>query len=103
LAFANAERQLHERVRQEWTKVNERLLNVALDAEWKYFTDQEGRIVDPSTPLRDPEFIDFPFHDHDATKPVREGYLRTSFLPTQPKKGFFCIYSKAARNFWYYL
>ncbi|BGP24876.1 hypothetical protein JCM10295v2_003796 [Rhodotorula toruloides] len=52
------------------------LQRVEPDFEWKYFTSRtENSLIDPATPLRSVEAIQFPGQNHASTSPLKEGYL----------------------------
>lgn len=52
------------------------LQRIEPDFEWKYFTSRtENSLIDPETPLRSIEAIQFPGQNHASTSPLKEGYL----------------------------
>ncbi|GAA5984844.1 hypothetical protein JCM11641_005436 [Rhodosporidiobolus odoratus] len=52
------------------------LQRVEPDYEWQFFASRtENSLVDPNTPLRSVDAINFPGLDHDSTKPIKTGYL----------------------------
>ncbi|BGP32311.1 hypothetical protein JCM10296v2_004092 [Rhodotorula toruloides] len=52
------------------------LQRIEPDFEWKYFMSRtENSLIDPETPLRSVEAIQFPGQNHASTTPLKEGYL----------------------------
>ncbi|GAA5921700.1 hypothetical protein JCM1841_007095 [Sporobolomyces salmonicolor] len=57
-------------------KIASALQRVEPTAEWNFFTSRpENSLIDPNTPTRSVEAINFPGMNHGSTQPLKEGYL----------------------------
>ncbi|KAF8887886.1 hypothetical protein CPB84DRAFT_1684560 [Gymnopilus junonius] len=58
------------------------------DQEWIQFAARSDHLLDPETPLRDPEYISYPLKEHPSTRAVHRGHM-------ERKKRFTRAYGEA--------
>lgn len=57
-------------------KIAAALQRVEPDAEWKFYLSRsDNTLIDPETPFRSIDAIQFPGQNHASTAPLKEGYL----------------------------
>lgn len=62
-------------VQDTWRVMGEALGRIEPDAEWIAFAARSDQLVDPETPLRNPETIMYPSRDDPSVVAVHTGYL----------------------------
>jgi hypothetical protein len=62
-------------VQDTWKHLGEAMDNLAPDREWVSFSARSEHLLDPETPLRDPEAIRYPCKEDPSVIPVHTGHL----------------------------
>lgn len=62
-------------VRETWNTLERDMSSLPPDREWISFAAREDHLVDPETPLRDPENIHYPSKEDPSVIPVHTGLL----------------------------
>lgn len=74
--FEDARHTQVQEIEELQQKIAAALQRVEPDFEWKYFSSRtENSLIDPETPLRSIDAIQFPGQNHASTAPLKEGYL----------------------------
>ena len=58
-----------------WNNLHRDMSALPPDREWISFAAREDHLVDPETPLRDPQVINYPSKDDPSVIPVHSGML----------------------------
>ncbi|GMK60070.1 hypothetical protein CspeluHIS016_0902870 [Cutaneotrichosporon spelunceum] len=79
-------------VQETWRQLGANMSQVMPDREWIAFAARSDHLLDPETPLRNPEAIDYPGRNDPAVVPVHCGVLerRKRFTKTY-KEGFYVL------------
>lgn len=65
-----------EEIEQLHKRIATALQRTTPDFEWQYYLNTtENHLIDPNTPLRSTEAINFPGLGHASTKAIKQGYL----------------------------
>jgi hypothetical protein len=62
-------------VQETWKHLGETMTNLAPDREWISFSARSDHLLDPDTPLRNPETIKYPSKEDPSVIPIHTGYL----------------------------
>ncbi|TEB31735.1 hypothetical protein FA13DRAFT_1663464 [Coprinellus micaceus] len=66
--MSGASRALYEAVGRE-------MRGVVPEREWVEYAARSEHLLDPETPLRDPEYVNYPLKDDPSTRPIHSGHL----------------------------
>ncbi|KAF5341958.1 hypothetical protein D9611_001075 [Ephemerocybe angulata] len=70
----------------------EHMASLTPEREWVSFAARSDHLLDPETPLRDPEFIVYPLKDDPSVVPVHTGNLeRKSSFTRSYKEGYYVL------------
>ncbi|KZV77407.1 hypothetical protein PENSPDRAFT_597339 [Peniophora sp. CONT] len=62
-------------VQETWTALGGHMASLQPDQEWIAFSARSDHLLDPETPLRNPEHINYPSKEDPAVLPVHTGYI----------------------------
>jgi hypothetical protein len=90
--FEDSQSRLSSSTHQIWKVVAKAMHNLVPDREWNHFSKHDKHLLDPETPLRDPEAIIYPQQDEHSISPVRKGHLerKTKYTRTY-KESYFVL------------
>ncbi|KAK6907604.1 cytoplasmic protein [Kwoniella mangroviensis CBS 8886] len=79
-------------VQETWRHLGVNMAQLMPDREWVSFAARSDHLLDPETPLRNPEMIDYPGKTDPAVTPVHTGLLerKKRFTKTY-KEGFYVL------------
>jgi len=79
-------------VQQTWDTMGQLMKSVQPDTEWIAFAARSDHLLDPETPLRNPEHINYPGKDDPSVIPVHTGLLeRKKRFTKSYKEGFYVL------------
>lgn len=79
-------------VQDSWKGMGQMFSALEPDAEWLAFADRTDHLLDPETPLRQQELIDYPGRDDPSVLPVHVGWLeRKKRFTKSYKEGFYVL------------
>ena len=79
-------------VQQTWESMGQIMKSVSPDTEWIAFAARSDHLLDPDTPLRNPEHINYPGKDDPSVIPVHTGILeRKKRFTKSYKEGYFVL------------
>lgn len=79
-------------VQQTWEVMGQLMKNVQPDTEWIAFAARSDHLLDPETPLRNPEHINYPGKDDPSVIPVHTGLLeRKKRFTKSYKEGYYVL------------
>jgi len=73
--FAEWRTRMDASIRETWNTLERDMSALPPDREWISFAAREDHLVDPETPLRDPENINYPSKEDPSVIPVHTGLL----------------------------
>jgi hypothetical protein len=62
-------------IQETWKYLDETMSSLAPDREWISFAARSDHLLDPDTPLRNPETVKYPLKDDPSVIPVHTGHL----------------------------
>jgi len=62
-------------VQETWRVLGTHMASIHPDHEWISFSARSDHLLDPDTPLRNPETVNYPSKNDPAVNPVHTGYL----------------------------
>ena len=62
-------------VQETWRALGGHMASLQPDQEWIAFSARSDHLLDPETPLRNPEHINYPSKEDPAVLPVHTGYI----------------------------
>ena len=75
-----------------WKALERSMSSLAPDREWIAFAAREDHLIDPETPLRDPENIHYPSKDDPSVLPVHTGLLERKKRYTRTyREGYYVL------------
>jgi hypothetical protein len=75
-----------------WSTLERSMSSLAPDREWIAFAAREDHLIDPETPLRDPEHIYYPSKDDPSVLPVHTGLLERKKRYTRTyREGYYVL------------
>lgn len=79
-------------VQETWRQLGVNMAQLMPDREWIAFAARSDHLLDPETPLRNPDMIDYPGKEDPAITPVHTGMLerKKRFTKTY-KEGFYVL------------
>ncbi|EIM19868.1 hypothetical protein WALSEDRAFT_61229 [Wallemia mellicola CBS 633.66] len=79
-------------VQESWKGMGQMFSALEPDAEWLAFADRTDHLLDPETPLRQQELIDYPGRDDPSVLAVHVGWLeRKKRFTKSYKEGFYVL------------
>lgn len=79
-------------VQDTWKGMGQMFASLEPDAEWLAFADRTDHLMDPETPLRQQELIDYPGRDDPSVLPVHVGWLeRKKRFTKSYREGFYVL------------
>lgn len=79
-------------VQESWRGMGSMMSSLEPDAEWLAFADRTDHLLDPETPLRSHDLIDYPGREDPSVLPVHIGWLeRKKRLTKSYKEGFYVL------------
>ncbi|KAL5525859.1 hypothetical protein ACEPAG_7196 [Sanghuangporus baumii] len=66
---------MNSTVQDIWRGIGTQMASLAADREWISFSARSDHLIDPDTPLRNPETIQYPSKEDPSVIPVHMGYL----------------------------
>lgn len=79
-------------VQQTWETMGQLMKSVSPDTEWIAFAARSEHLLDPDTPLRNPEHINYPGKDDPSVIPVHTGLLeRKKRFTKSYKEGYYVL------------
>lgn len=83
---------MHVGLNDIWKGLEHSMSSLAPDREWIAFAAREDHLVDPETPLRDPENIHYPGKDDPSVLPVHTGLLERKKRYTRSyREGYYVL------------
>lgn len=73
--FDEWQSRMSDTVQQTWRALGESMASLAPDREWIEFAARTDHLLDPETPLRNPETIEYPFKNDASVVAVHVGLL----------------------------
>lgn len=74
-------------VQETWASMGQLMRSVAPTTEWTAFAARSEYLLDPDTPLRNPNTINYPGKDDPSVIPVHQGILERKKRYTKTYKG----------------
>ncbi|CAD6567139.1 MAG: hypothetical protein CYPHOPRED_001457 [Cyphobasidiales sp. Tagirdzhanova-0007] len=79
-------------VQQTWETMGTLMKSVSPDTEWIAFAARSDHLLDPETPLRNPDHINYPGKDDPSVIPVHTGLLeRKKRFTSSYKEGYYVL------------
>lgn len=66
---------MNSSVQEIWRGIGTQMASLAADREWISFSARSDHLIDPDTPLRNPETIQYPSKEDPSVIPVHMGYM----------------------------
>lgn len=82
-------------VQDTWLSLGVQMRSLQPNAEWIAFAARSDHLLDPDTPLRNPETIDYPGKDDPSVIPVHQGILERKKRFTKTYKESFYVLTPA--------
>jgi len=83
---------MSQSVQQTWETMGTLMKNVQPDTEWIAFAARSEHLLDPETPLRNPDHINYPGKDDPSVIPVHTGLLeRKKRFTKSYKEGYYVL------------
>jgi len=82
-------------VQETWVGLGGQMRSLQPNAEWIAFAARSDHLLDPDTPLRNPETIDYPGKDDPSVIPVHQGILERKKRFTKTYKESFYVLTPA--------
>ncbi|KAK0518661.1 hypothetical protein OC834_007654 [Tilletia horrida] len=82
-------------VQETWAGLGVQMRSLQPNAEWIAFAARSDHLLDPDTPLRNPETIDYPGKDDPSVIPVHQGILERKKRFTKTYKESFYVLTPA--------
>ncbi|OBZ72340.1 Cytoskeletal signaling protein slm1, partial [Grifola frondosa] len=82
-------------IRDTWGVLSREMAALPTDREWIAFAAREDHLVDPETPLRDPQHIQYPSKDDPSVLPVHAGLLERKKRYTRSYREAFYVLTPA--------
>ena len=73
--FDEWQTRMHATVQDTWRNMGVQMASLAADREWIAFSARSDHLLDPETPLRNPDTINYPSKEDPSVIPVHTGYL----------------------------
>lgn len=73
--FEEWQARMSSSIQETWKHLGESMASLAPDREWISFSARSDHLLDPDTPLRNPETINYPAKEDPSVIPVHVGYL----------------------------
>lgn len=73
--FDEWQSRMNNSVQDVWRGLGTQMASLAPDREWISFSARSDHLIDPDTPLRNPETIQYPSKEDPSVIPVHMGYL----------------------------
>ncbi|TIA87160.1 hypothetical protein E3P99_03343 [Wallemia hederae] len=90
--FDEWQQRMSYEVQESWKGMGQMFTALEPDAEWLAFADRTDHLLDPETPLRQQELIDYPGRDDPSVLPVHVGWLeRKKRFTKSYKEGFYVL------------
>jgi len=81
-------------VQDTWRQLGVNMAQLMPDREWVAFAARSDHLLDPETPLRNPDMIDYPGKNDPAVTPIHTGMLeRKKRFTKSYKEGFYVLTS----------
>lgn len=79
-------------VQETWRQLGVNMSQLMPDREWISFAARSDHLLDPETPLRNPDMIDYPGKEDPSVTPVHSGLLeRKKRFTKSYKEGFYVL------------
>lgn len=79
-------------VQETWRQLGVNMAQLMPDREWISFAARSDHLLDPETPLRNPDMIDYPGKNDPSAQPVHTGLLeRKKRFTKSYKEGFYVL------------
>lgn len=82
-------------VQDSWRALGQSFASISPDREWIAFAARSDHLLDPDTPLRNPEHIEFPSKEDPSVVPVHVGLLERKRRFTRTYKEAYFVLSPA--------
>lgn len=82
-------------VQDTWLSLGQEMRSLQPNSEWIAFAARSDHLLDPDTPLRNPETIDYPGKDDPSVIPVHQGILERKKRFTKTYKESFYVLTPA--------
>ncbi|KAI6102230.1 hypothetical protein EDD17DRAFT_1606061 [Pisolithus thermaeus] len=82
-------------VSDAWGVLDTNMASLAPDREWIAFAAREDHLLDPETPLRNPDTVAYPGREDPASSPVHAGYLERKKRFTRTYRESFYVLTAA--------
>ncbi|KAL7423673.1 hypothetical protein Q5752_001255 [Cryptotrichosporon argae] len=90
--FDEWQSRMSESVQQTWRQLGVNMAQLMPDREWISFAARSDHLLDPETPLRDPDVIDYPGRNDPTVTPVHTGMLeRKKRFTKSYKEGYYVL------------
>ncbi|CAD6906151.1 unnamed protein product [Tilletia controversa] len=86
---------MSSQVQETWVGLGATMRSLQPNAEWIAFAARSDHLLDPDTPLRNPETIDYPGKDDPSVIPVHQGILERKKRFTKTYKESFYVLTPA--------
>ncbi|WVQ71096.1 hypothetical protein IAR50_000621 [Cryptococcus sp. DSM 104548] len=90
--FDEWQSRMSESVQETWRNLGVNMAQLMPDREWISFAARSDHLLDPETPLRNPDLIDYPGKSDPSVTPVYSGMLeRKKRFTKSYKEGFYVL------------
>ncbi|TYJ52171.1 hypothetical protein B9479_007216 [Cryptococcus floricola] len=90
--FDEWQARMSESVQETWRNLGVNMAQLMPDREWISFAARSDHLLDPETPLRNPDLIDYPGKSDPSVTPVYSGMLeRKKRFTKSYKEGFYVL------------
>lgn len=86
---------MNSSVQDIWRTLGSHMASLAPDREWIAFSARSDHLLDPETPLRNPETIQYPSKEDPSVVPVHTGYLERKKRFTRTYREAFYVLTPA--------
>lgn len=86
---------MNSSVQDIWRTLGSHMASLAPDREWIAFSARSDHLLDPETPLRNPETIQYPSKEDPSVVPVHTGYLERKKRFTRSYREAFYVLTPA--------
>lgn len=93
--FDEWQSRMNNSVQDVWQGLGTQMASLAPDREWISFSARSDHLIDPDTPLRNPETIQYPSKDDPSVIPVHSGHLERKKRFTRTYREAYYVLSPA--------